>query len=275
MRNGRRIGVVIPALNEESSLPGVLGRIPRWVDRIVVVDNGSIDGTQWVARASGAHVIVEPLRGYGSACMAGIRAAHDCDVLVFLDADGSDYPEEMERLVDPIIRNGADLVIGSRTRGHRERGAMSLPQRFGNFLAPFLIRLIWRQRYSDLGPFRAIRTSSLQMLGMDARTFGWTVQMQIRAARIGLRSAEVPVDYSRRKGGQSKISGTVRGVLGAGFGILLCVAREAWLTHRSSRPVPASAALAGRAIPDESSRSSFPPRVNRPREDGLSPSIEG
>lgn len=235
MRDGARIAVVIPALNEEAALPGVLRRIPRWVDRVVVVDNGSIDGTLRVAQASGARTLVEPLRGYGNACMAGIRAALDSDVLVFLDADGSDFPEQMERLVDPILRNTADLVIGSRTRGRRERGAMSLPQRFGNFLAPLLVRIFWRQRFTDLGPFRAIRTPSILALQLDAPTFGWTVQMQIRAARVGLRCSEVPVDYSRRKGGRSKISGTVWGVLGAGSGILLCVATELWLTLRSSR----------------------------------------
>ncbi len=235
MRSGKIVSVIIPALNEEASLPGVLRRVPPWVDLVIVVDNGSVDGTRQVASSCGARVVTEPNRGYGHACMAGICAALEddvaSDVVVFLDADGSDHPEQMERLVAPIIGGHADLVIGSRTRGSLERGAMSLPQRLGNFLAPLLIRLLWGQRFTDLGPFRAIRSASLQELHMDAPTYGWTVQMQIRASRLGLRCMEVPVDYARRKGGRSKISGTVRGVLGAGAGILLCVGSEFWLTH--------------------------------------------
>ena len=235
MRNGKSVCVVLPALDEEAALPGVLNRIPSWVDDTIVVDNGSVDGTSRVASASGARVVREPVHGYGRACMAGIRAGRGFDILVFLDADGSDHPEQMDRLVDPIVAEGADLVVGSRTRGHLERGAMSFPQRMGNLLAPLFIRLLWGQRFSDLGPFRAIDAASLQLLQMEAPAYGWTVQMQIRAARLGLRCAEVPVDYSRRRGGRSKISGTVCGVLGASAEILSCVAAEWRLTRRRPR----------------------------------------
>lgn len=235
MRSDKSICVVIPALDEEAALPAVLNRIPAWVDRTIVVDNGSVDGTSRVASASGAQVVLEPARGYGRACMAGIRAGRDFDVLVFLDADGSDHPEQMHLLVDPIVAERAGLVIGSRTRGHLEPGAMSLPQRMGNFLAPLLIRLLWGQVFTDLGPFRAISAVALGKLQMDAPTYGWTVQMQIRAARFGIRCLEVPVDYSRRRSGRSKISGTLGGVLGASTRILSCVAAELWLTYRRPR----------------------------------------
>ncbi|MEK6703862.1 MAG: TIGR04283 family arsenosugar biosynthesis glycosyltransferase [Planctomycetota bacterium] len=231
MRNGSVIAVVIPALNEEAALPGVIARIPEWVDRIVVVDNGSTDRTAAVARAAGAVVVSEPTRGYGRACQAGIIAAEtdpqlSPELLVFLDADGSDFPEQMERVVDPIIGGCADMVIGSRTRGVLNAGAMTAPQRFGNLIAPALIRCLWGERYTDLGPFRAIRVSALRSLRMDDNTYGWTVQMQIRAARVGLRTLEVPVDYGCRRGGESKISGTIRGVVKAGTKILACVGQE-------------------------------------------------
>ncbi len=231
MRNGSVIAVVIPALNEEGAVPGVIARVPEWIDRVYVVDNGSTDRTAAAAAAAGATVVSEPARGYGRACQAGIvAAASDVggapDVVVFLDADGSDFPEQMDRVVDPLVDGRADLVIGSRTRGALANGAMTAPQRFGNILAPALIRLLWGERYTDLGPFRAIRMSSLRSLGMDDNTYGWTVQMQIRASRCGLRVLEVPVDYGRRRAGKSKISGTVQGVLRAGTKILACVAQE-------------------------------------------------
>lgn len=231
MRSGSVIVVVIPALNEEAALPGVVARIPEWVDRVYVVDNGSTDHTACAARAAGAEVVSEPKHGYGRACQAGIVAA-ECDsefapdVIVFLDADGSDHPEQMDRLVDPLVGGCADMVIGSRTRGSLAPGVMTAPQLFGNMLAPAMIRWLWGERYTDLGPFRAIRASALRSLRMDDNTYGWTVQMQIRAARLGLRSVEVPVDYGRRRAGKSKISGTVRGVLKAGTKILACVAQE-------------------------------------------------
>ncbi len=231
MRNGSVITVVIPALNEEAAITGVIARIPDWVGRIVVVDNGSTDRTTAVARAAGAVVVSEPRRGYGRACLTGIIAAEGDpylrpDVLVFLDADGSDFPEQMDRIVDPLADGRADLVIGSRTRGKLSRGAMTAPQRFGNMLAPVLIRWLWGARYTDLGPFRAIRVSSLRALRMDDNTYGWTIQMQIRAARLDLRTLEVPVDYGPRRAGKSKISGSIRGVVKAGTKILACVGRE-------------------------------------------------
>jgi len=240
MRSGSIIAVVIPALNEEDALPGVIARIPDWVDRIIVVDNGSTDRTAAVAHAVGSTVVSEPLRGYGQACQAGIVAA-GCDptlvpdVIVFLDADGSDFPEQMDRLVDPIVRGCADMVIGSRTRGNLTTGAMTPPQRLGNMLAPALLRWLWGVSYTDLGPFRAIRMTSLRSLRMDDNTYGWTVQMQIRAARCGLRAVEVPVDYGRRRAGKSKISGTVRGVIKAATKILATVGQEAlWPTRVSA-----------------------------------------
>jgi len=240
VRSGSVIAVVIPALNEEGALPGVIARIPDWADRIIVVDNGSTDRTAAVARAAGATVVSERLRGYGRACQAGIVAAGSDptlvpDVLVFLDADGSDFPEQMDRVVDPIVRGCADMVIGSRTRGNLTTGAMSPPQRLGNVLAPALIRWLWGVSYTDLGPFRAIRMTPLRSLRMDDNTYGWTVQMQIRAARRGIRAVEVPVDYGRRRAGKSKISGTVRGVAKAATKILATVAQEAlWPTRLSA-----------------------------------------
>ncbi len=231
MLDAARIAVVIPALNEGAALGGALARVPRWVSRVVVVDNGSSDDTAEVARAGGAEVLHEPLRGYGRACLAGIRAAGEVDVIVFMDADGSDHPEQMERLVRPILERRAELVIGSRALGRRERGALTLAQRFGNVLASRLVSWLWGVRFTDLGPFRAISRTALERLAMDAPTFGWTVQMQIRAASRGLACAEVAVDYARRKAGRSKISGTVRGVWLAGTGILGCIARE-WLAQR-------------------------------------------
>lgn len=219
------ISVIIPALNEEQSLPFVLQSIPSWVDETIVVDNGSIDQTAAVAQRHGARVIAEPKRGYGAACLAGIEAASGADILVFLDADFSDHPDQMHRLVAPITRGEADLVIGSRTSGHHQRGALTIQQRWGNALACGLMRVFWQFQYSDLGPFRAIRENALRRLSMDDQSYGWTIQMQIRALRAGLRVAEAPVDY-RRRIGTSKISGTIGGVVRAGAKILGTVAAE-------------------------------------------------
>jgi rSAM/selenodomain-associated transferase 2/rSAM/selenodomain-associated transferase 1 len=246
VRRGSVIAVIIPALNEEGAIPGVLARIPPWVDRVYVVDNGSADRTADVASAAGATVVREPRRGYGRACLAGIaRATHDPagepDILVFLDADGSDFPEQMDRLVDPLIEGRADMVVGSRMRGSLAPGAMTLPQRFGNRLASALIRLLWKEPCTDLGPFRAIRTAGLRSLALDDATYGWTVQMQARAARHGMRTLEAPVDYGSRRAGRSKISGTMRGAVLAGMRILACVARE-YLRSAPGDP-PASHAL--------------------------------
>lgn len=225
MYNDQNIAVIIPALNEEQSLPHVLGAIPRWADNVVVVDNGSTDQTAAIARRHGARVVHEPQRGYGGACLAGIGAAPDADVFVFLDADFSDHPEQMDRLVNPVAGGDADLVIGSRTHGRREPGALTYPQQCGNALACLLIRWFWEHRFTDLGPFRAVRAAALECLHLDDRTYGWTIQMQVRALRAGLRVCEVQVDY-RRRIGRSKISGTLRGVIGAGTKILCTVLGE-------------------------------------------------
>ena len=224
MRGGAKVSVIIPALNEEASIGGVLAEIPVWVDQVLVVDNGSTDRTAAMARAAGACVLDQPERGYGAACLLGIEAlgAPDGpdDVVVFLDGDHADSPGEMARLADLIVAGEADVVVGSRVRGSREPGALTPQARFGNWLACGLMRLLWGTRYTDLGPFRAIRHRELLGLGMRDRNYGWTVEMQVRAAQHGLATLEVPVSYRRRRVGRSKVSGTVRGVVGAGTKIL-------------------------------------------------------
>ncbi len=223
MRAGQRIAVVIPALNEAQAIGRVLADIPEWVDRIVVADNGSTDGTGDKARSAGAMVVREPRRGYGAACLAALAAIGDADIVVFVDADYSDHPEEMALLIDPIAEGRADMVIGSRVLGRSEPGALTLQQRFGNALATWLIHVIWGPRYTDLGPFRAISGPALRRLGMADQTYGWTVEMQVKSAILGLRGLEVPVRY-RRRIGTSKISGTVSGTLRAGYKILSMIA---------------------------------------------------
>ncbi len=226
MRNGQRVAVVIPALNEERAIGRVLAEIPSWVDRVVVADNGSTDRTADTARAGGAMVVAEPQLGYGAACLAGLKLVEGADVVVFLDGDYSDHPDEMAELVDPIMTGAADLVIGSRVLGEREAGSLTPQQRFGNWLATRLIRMIWGVPYTDLGPFRAIRATSLRQLAMADRTYGWTVEMQIKGAIAGLRSIEVPVRY-RRRIGVSKVSGTIKGTVMAGYKILTMIGRYA------------------------------------------------
>jgi len=217
----RRIDVIIPALNEEQAIAGVVRGIPRpLVRQVYVVDNGSADATAKVAREAGAIVVTEPRRGYGSACLAGIAALPaDTEIVVFLDADGSDEPAEMHELVRAIVEDRADLVIGSRALGAVERGALTPQQQVGNAIASGWLRARFGLPATDLGPFRAIRRSSLDALGMVDTNYGWTVEMQIKAARKQLRYAEVPAAYKRRIG-ESKVSGTVRGVLGASYKIL-------------------------------------------------------
>ena len=234
MRREARIAVIIPALNEEGAIGRVLEALPAWVDQHIVVDNGSTDATADVARTHGAHVVHEPRRGYGAACLAGIAALDAPDIVVFLDGDFSDCPSEMDTLVDPILDGAADMVIGSRATGKAERGALTPHARFGNWLATRLLRLFWGVAYTDLGPFRAIRHSTLHALAMQDRDFGWTVEMQVKAARRGFRGCEVPVSY-RRRIGQSKISGTLKGVIAAGTKILYTIGREA---VRASQPRP-------------------------------------
>jgi glycosyltransferase involved in cell wall biosynthesis len=221
-----RVAVIIPALNEEQSLGPVLASLPAGLySQVVVVDNGSTDRTAEIARAAGATVVREPRRGYGSACLRGIAALDPAvEVVVFMDADASDVPAEASALVEPIAARRADLVIGSRTRGQAEAGSLAPHQRFGNWLATTLIRLLYGHRYTDLGPFRAIRASSLRALAMRDPGYGWTIEMQIKALQKGLRVAEVPVSY-RRRIGSSKISGNFRASVAAGCKILWTIAR--------------------------------------------------
>ncbi len=226
MRNGAIVAVIIPAFNEEPSIGKVIAAIPEWVDDVIVVDNGSTDSTAEVARDHGARVVPEPQRGYGSACLAGIAALDNPDVVVFLDGDFSDHPEEMHLLVDPIASDLADMVIGSRIIGKRAPGALTLQALFGNWLSCMLLRWLWSVSYTDLGPFRAIRHETLKRLAMRDRNYGWTVEMQVKAAQRGVRVCEVPVSY-RKRVGRSKISGTVKGVLGAGTKILSTIFRAA------------------------------------------------
>ena len=223
-----RVAVVIPAHNEESALPLVLGAIPEGlVEEVVVVDNASTDGTSEAARCHGATILFESRRGYGAACLRGLRYLDTKrpDVVVFLDADYSDHPEEMPRLLEPIARDVADLVIGSRILGSREPGALLPQARLGNWLAARLMRLFYGGRFTDLGPFRAVRFEALRGLGMADRDFGWTVEMQIKALKRGLRVCEVPVSY-RRRVGRSKITGTLSGTLRAGAKILWTIGRN-------------------------------------------------
>ncbi|MEM6799713.1 MAG: glycosyltransferase family 2 protein [Planctomycetota bacterium] len=239
--DAERLAVIIPAFNEEPSLPLVLGDLPR-VGRVIVVNNASTDQTAAVARDAGAEVIDEPRRGYGSACLAGLRALRDDldrgvpapAVVVFLDGDYSDHPEELPALVEPIFSGDCDMVLGSRLMGDRERGAMPPQSVWGNRFACWLMRLLLGANYTDLGPFRAIRYTSLASLGMADTNYGWTVEMQIKATRAGLRVREAPVRY-RRRVGVSKISGTVTGTVKAGAKILWTVARYG-LLDRNWKP---------------------------------------
>jgi glycosyltransferase involved in cell wall biosynthesis len=224
-----KVSVVIPALDEEEPIGAVVRAVPRQIAaEVIVVDNGSADGTADAARAAGARVVSEPRRGYGRACRAGVDAvAPDCEVLVFLDGDGSDCPELMSRLVEPIFRGTHDFVIGSRTRGRREAGSMNFQQLFAGRLAGVLMRARYGVRYTDMCPFRAVRRDALAQLDMREETYGWNLEMQMKAARAGLRILEVPVDHRRRAGGESKVSGSLRGTLHAGARILYTFARIA------------------------------------------------
>ena len=227
-----RIDVLIPAWNEEKALPLVLADLPKdWVRQVIVCDNGSTDGTSEAAIRAGAVVVSQPERGYGNACLAGMRYLENLppseqpDLIVFLDGDYSDFPDELPKVVAPILNDGKDMVIGSRRLGGMESGAMTLPQQFGNWLAPAMIRLFYGYQFSDLGPFRAIRWDKLKALGMQDKNFGWTVEMQVRAAKMKLKCAEVPVRYRKRAAGHSKVSGTVRGSVLAGWKIVTTIFR--------------------------------------------------
>lgn len=222
------VDVVIPAFNEEASLPLVLDAIPRPpVRRVVVTDNNSTDSTARVALEHGAVVVHEPEAGYGSACLRALRELRENDppeIVVFLDADYSDYPEELPSLIEPILEDRAEVVIGSRVLGERQAGALLPQARMGNVVACLLIRLLYRHRYTDLGPFRAVRWSTFEALDMRDRDFGWTAEMQVKALRLGMRVTEVPVSY-RKRVGVSKITGTLKGTFLAGYKILLTVIR--------------------------------------------------
>lgn len=221
------IKVIIPAFNEGKSVPLVINDIPaELVSEIVVVNNASSDATAERAKKAGATVIDEPKRGYGNACLKGIdyvkKSKPKPDIIVFLDADYSDNPDEMEALVRPIIENDVDLVIGSRALGNRERGAMQPQQIFGNWLATRLMKIFFGAEFTDLGPFRAIKFDKLLGIDMQDRTFGWTVEMQVKALKHGFSYTEIPVSYKKRIG-VSKISGTLSGTIKAGYKILYTI----------------------------------------------------
>lgn len=227
MINQPKIVVIIPAYNEENSIAKVINDIPQGlVQEVVVINNNSIDATDINARNAGATVLHEKRPGYGYACLKGIKYIQawkkEPDIVVFLDADYSDHPEEMPLLVQPILDDGMDMVIGSRALGKREKGAMTIQQVFGNWLATGLLKLLYGVNYTDLGPFRAIRYDKLIEINMQDKTFGWTVEMQLKAAKLKMKTMEVPVNY-RKRIGFSKISGTVKGTLLAGYKIITTI----------------------------------------------------
>jgi glycosyltransferase involved in cell wall biosynthesis len=226
---------IIPALNEQETIAGVVRAIPRQIcEEVIVVDNGSTDATADRAASAGARVVHEPRRGYGRACAAGVDAAN-CEIVVFLDGDGSDCPELMSRLTEPIAEGKYDFVIGSRTRGKREVGSLNFQQLLAGRLAGILLKLLYGVRYTDMCPFRAIRRDALEQLGMREQTYGWNLEMQMRAARAKLRILEVPVDHRLRAGGTSKVSGSVRGTILAATRITLTLIRVA--TENPVNPV--------------------------------------
>lgn len=221
---GRKIYVIIPAYNEQDSIAKVINDISKTlVTEIIVGNNNSKDQTALMAKNAGASVVDAPQSGYGNACLAGINylknRAQKQDIIVFIDGDYSDYPEQIPDLIAPIINLQADLVIGSRALGQKEKGSMTLPQEFGNWLATRLIALFYKVQFTDLGPFRALTWENLMLINMQDKTFGWTVEMQIKAAKLDLRCTEVPVKY-RKRIGVSKVSGTLKGVILAGYKII-------------------------------------------------------
>jgi glycosyltransferase involved in cell wall biosynthesis len=230
----RGCALIIPARNEALSISAVLSRVPDSIDKVIVVDNGSIDETGKVARAHGAEVVYEPFPGYGSACLAGIAALADDPpgIVAFADGDGSDGVENLSVLLRPLLDGQADLALARRVPDTRR--ALSLQQRFGNGLAIYLIRLFWGVEYHDLGPMRAVSWEGLQAMHMTDRDFGWTVEMQIKAIRVNLRVVEYPLPYHVRVAGQSKISRTLAGVLRAGSKIIWVIGRELWRNKMGS-----------------------------------------
>jgi glycosyltransferase involved in cell wall biosynthesis len=236
MNNNRtRVSVIIPALNEQDSIGLVIRDIPKHiVSEIIVVDNGSNDRTAEVACNAGARVVRENHRGYGAACLKGIASANRPDIIVFLDGDYSDYPEDMERLVAPVVTGEADLVIGSRTAGARSKRVLPPHACWGNRLTTWLITALYHYRYTDLGPFRAINHKGLMQLGMRDTNYGWTAEMQVKALIHGLKVVEIPVSY-RKRIGTSKVSGTLAGSLMAGFKILSTVFSHCLKAYTASR----------------------------------------
>ena len=218
-----QIKVIIPAFNEQDSIAKVIGEIPDIVDEIIVISNNSTDNTVINAEKAGATVLTETQKGYGYACLKGMDYVAACkekpDIIVFLDGDYSDYPEELPKLVEPILNDKADLVIGARVKRLREQGSMTPQQAFGNWLATFLMKLMFGAKFTDLGPFRAIKYHKLLALNMEDKTYGWTVEMQLKALKQKLNYIEIPVKY-RNRIGVSKVSGTIKGTVFAGFKIL-------------------------------------------------------
>ena len=241
MYRGLTVGVVVPARDEEDNVGAVVRDLMalrgdgggRLVDDFVVCDNGSTDATARRAREAGARVVREETPGYGIACLTALGALRPVDVVLFTDGDRSFVAGQCVRLLDAIA-DGADLAVGSRALGRREPGALSAPQIMGNRVAGILIRLLWGERVTDLGPYRAIRAGALRRLDMQDRAYGWTVEMQVKAVQHRLRMVEAPVDTARRRFGVSKVGGTVRGVVGASIGILSMIARLRWRRGRAA-----------------------------------------
>jgi glycosyltransferase involved in cell wall biosynthesis len=229
LKNVPFISVVIPPLNEEEVIARTVAAVPQeYVSEIIVVDNGSTDRTSEEAEQAGARVVSEPVRGYGRACRAGVRAVSpECEVIVLMDADLSDDPADLPKLLEPILEEDFDFVLGSRLLGEREENSLTFAQVFGSRLASFLIELIFGVRYSDMGPFRAIKRTALQSLEMTEETYGWSIEMQAKAAARGLKVKEVAVSWRNRAGGDSKVAGTISGSIRAGFRILWTIFRIA------------------------------------------------
>ncbi len=217
------ICVIIPAYNEEASIGKVIKAIPKIVSEVIVVSNNSSDNTETVAKKAGATVLIEKNKGYGYACLKGIKYISEKekkpDIVVFLDGDYSDYPEELTKIITPITENNLDFVVGARVKHLREKGSMTLPQIFGNWLATTLMRIIYKSKFTDLGPFRAIKYDTLMLLNMEDKTYGWTVEMQLKVLKKKFSYVEIPVNY-RNRIGTSKVSGTIKGAIFAGFKIL-------------------------------------------------------